>query len=129
MIRYKGHTISAEFRGHDKPPEQVVRKLAPCGTYAEGLVGGFDSVDAAIAAIDHADAVALAARASGTVTVRASSCRDNGSGVCTSCSTVHTMPKHVFDVPVGEPVVLAFIDRPCPPGFFCVHEPKCKGAA
>jgi hypothetical protein len=25
-------------------------------------------------------------------------------------------------------IASSLMDRPCPPGFHCVHEPKCKGA-
>lgn len=64
MIKYKGHSISAEFRGHGVPPAQVVRRVSACGTFATALVGEFKSVDEAIAAIDHADATALARRPS-----------------------------------------------------------------
>jgi len=52
VIKFKGHSISAEFRGIDKPPEHVVRRLSACGTYATALVGGYASIDEAKAAID-----------------------------------------------------------------------------
>jgi DNA-binding NtrC family response regulator len=48
------------------------------------------------------------------ITARASSCKDNGEGVCMSCSTVHAMPSYELAVPAfvaAELVTLAELER------------------
>ncbi len=53
MIKYKGHTISQDFRGHDKPPGHTVRRLSASGTYATEMFGSYETEDAAKAVIDR----------------------------------------------------------------------------
>lgn len=56
MIRYNGHTISAEFAGIGKPDKYVARRLSACGVVGMSMLGPFTSVDEAKAAIDSTHA-------------------------------------------------------------------------